>query len=175
MGICIFDLMLKRSIYWLSFVLMACQKNIPKGSISTSSGTASITINFKAHLPELVKIPLSFYDKMEIDEWEKLTRWCDQFEDISKMNNKGVGVFINGLEFQTRVFYKSQFPEIFDIYPVRSRLKVVQMQAQKAKFYAATEQYNKLNGALDTLYQHYNSFLNRILSMADETSLEVTR
>ena len=165
--------MLKRSTCWLYLLLISCQSAPQKMLVDQPSITETITIDYQKSIPELVKVPDSFYEKMEMDEWEKLTRWCGQFEDLSKMNSKGIGLFINGLSFQTRVFYKSDFPEVFDIYPVRSRLKVILMQAQKAKFYAETEQYDKLDGALDTLYQHYNTFLRRILSMAEETSLEV--
>lgn len=156
---------------WLVFFLVSCQSPPASQLTVVSTPSSTLSIDFKKSLPKLVEVPANFYSNLEIEEWKQLNRWCSQFEDLSKMNSKGMGVFLSGLEFQTRVFSNSKFPEIFDIYPVRSRLKVVQMQAQKAKFYAATEQYEKLDGALDTLYRHYNSFLNRILSIAKETPL----
>ena len=87
--------------------------------------------------------------------------------------NHGVSSFLEALEVQTKTFYKTKFPPKFEIYPVRSRLKVVLMQIQKAKFYASTQQLDRLDPALDTMYIQYNSFLNRIIDLGDELSLEV--
>ena len=47
------------------------------------------------------------------------------------------------------------------------------MQIQKAKFYSSTQQLDRLEPALDTMYIQYNNFLNRIIDLGDELSLEV--
>ena len=125
-------------------------------------------------LPTLVKIPDDLYVKLDIDEWERLTRWTDDFENFTKLDTKGVELFLNGLDFQTRSFYKTKFPKKLEIFPVRSRLKVVLVQVQKAKFYAKTQQMELLTPALDTMYMQYNNFLNRIISIGDEETLETS-
>ena len=123
-------------------------------------------------LPTLVKIPDDLYMKLDIDEWERLTRWTNDFEDFAKLDTKGVELFLNGLDLQTRSFYNTKFPKKLQTFPIRSRLKVVLVHVQKAKFYAKTQQMELLIPALDTMYMQYNNFLNRIISIGDQETLE---
>ena len=156
-------------------LVASCQTKPTVVAVETSAQTKDTTItNHIQKIPTLVKVPESFYTAMKVEEWKKLTRWCKEFEEVSQMDTKGVEVFLGGLNLQTRVLRNSRFPEKFDIPPLHSRLKVVQMQVQKSKFYATSGQREKLSGALDTLYIHYNAFLNRLLSMADEIPVVAT-
>ena len=159
---------------FILFVLVvAC---IPKNqtSVQTKNQTKdTIFFTLSSKPARLVKIPENLYAKLDIDEWEALTRWTDDFEDFTALDTNGVSSFLEALEVQTKTFYKTKFPPKFEIYPVRSRLKVVLMQIQKAKFYASKQQMDRLEPALDTMYIQYNSFLNRIIDLGDELSLEV--
>lgn len=157
----------------LFILVVAC---VPKNqtSIKTKIQTKdTIFLTLSSKPAGLVKVPENLYAKLDIDEWEALTRWTDDFEDFTALDTKGVSSFLEALEVQTKTFYKTKFPPKFEIYPVRSRLKVVLMQIQKAKFYASTQQLDRLDPALDTMYIQYNSFLNRIIDLGDELSLEV--
>lgn len=160
------------SFFVFLFLWQACS---PKKEVKTapiSQTEDSIQQPLSEALPKLVKLPDDLYSKLDMDEWESLTRWMREFEDFSKLDTKGVELFLNGLDLRTRTFSRSDFPEKLDILPVRSRLKVVLMQTQKAKFYAKSQQQEALVSALDTLYMHYNSFLKRIISIGDEESIE---
>ena len=144
-----------------------------KTSIQTKNQTKdTIFFTLSSKPARLVIVPENLYAKLDIDEWEALTRWTDDFEDFTALDTKGVTSFLEALEVQTKTFYKTKFPPEFEIHPVRSRLKVVLMQIQKAKFYASTQQLDRLEPALDTMYFQYNNFLNRIIDLGDEVSLE---
>ena len=154
------------------FSLFACSPKKEVKTIAVTQAEDSIQQPLSQALPKLVQLPGDLYQKLDMDEWESLTRWMREFEDFSKLDTKGVELFLNGLDLRTRTFSRSAFPEKLDIFPVRSRLKVVLMQTQKAKFYAKNQQREELIPALDTLYRHYNSFLNRIISVGEEESIE---
>lgn len=160
-------------LFILFVLIVAC---VPKNQTfikikNQTKDTIFFTLSSKP--ARLVKVPENLYAKLDIDEWEALTRWTDDFEDFTALDTKGVSSFLEALELQTKTFYKTKFPPKFEIYPVRSRLKVVLMQIQKAKFYASIQRLDRLEPALDTMYIQYNSFLNRIIDLGDELSLEV--
>lgn len=159
---------------FILFVLVVACGPKNQTSIKTKNQTKdTIFFTLSSKPARLVTVPENLYTKLDTDEWEALTRWTDDFEDFTALDTNGVSSFLEALEVQTKTFYRTKFPPKFEIYPVRSRLKVVLMQIQKAKFYSSTQQLDRLEPALDTMYIQYNNFLNRIIDLGDELSLEV--
>ena len=59
-------------------------------------------------------------------------------------------------------------PKSFDAAPIISRIKVIQMQVMKCKFYSENQESEKLEMALKNLNQYYNFLLSRMISFAEE-------
>jgi hypothetical protein len=92
-------------------------------------------------------------------------------EDLSKLNPKGVIIFLSELYKITKQLLKSPFPKTFDGLPIYSRIKVVQTQIIKCHFYASNNQSQKLNNSLDELYLEYNILLNRMVSFVEDREI----
>ncbi len=61
-------------------------------------------------------------------------------------------------------------PEKFNSPPIISRIKLIQMQVMKCRFYSENQQNNKLEPALNEMYKYYNSLLKRMISLVEEES-----
>ena len=103
-----------------------------------------------------------------IEDWDNFVRFQNSVEGMAKMNPKSLDVFLNGLSINIRKLEKSDFPEIFDKPQILSRLKLVRMQALKAKYF--TEFYSKdsIKPALNELYLFYNALIERMITITKE-------
>ena len=113
----------------------------------------------------LKSFPENFFKSNGIDDWDSFERFQSSVEGMSKMNPKSLDVFLNGLSINIEKLEKSEFPEIFNKPQILSRLKLLRMQALKAKYF--TEYYTKdsIKPALIELYSYYNSLIERMLSL----------
>ena len=61
-------------------------------------------------------------------------------------------------------------PGGFDTPQIRSRMKVVQMQSQKVKYFTRYFKKDSLIPSLKHLYKQYTSMIDRMLSLKEEES-----
>ena len=140
-------------------------------SIQTKNQTKdTIFFTLSSKPARLVKVPENLYAKLDIDEWEALTRWTDDFEDFTALDTNGVSSFLEALEVQTKTFYKTKFLQ--NLKSILSKTEGC-FDDSKGKILCINIQLDRLEPALDTMYIQYNSFLNRIIDLGDELSLEV--
>ena len=131
----------------------------------------SLFITTPENAVKLTQFTPEFILKNKIDEWSDFILFKESMEDLSKLNPKGVIIFLSELHKITKRLIQSPFPKTFDGLPIYSRIKVVQTQIIKCHFYASNNQSKKLNDSLNELYLEYNILLNRMVSFAEESQI----
>jgi hypothetical protein len=132
-----------------------------------------LTIDAPNRASQLTQLTSEFIEENNIKQWIEFRKFKDAMEDLSQLNPAGIMTFISELYKTTNSLLKSPFPKEFDNLPIYSRIKVVQTQIIKCHFYAANKQNNKLNQSLDKLYVEYNILLKRMISVAEDSIIQL--
>lgn len=153
-------------IFILFFSFFSCRGPVKIDKIEKNNDSIfSIALKEKIILKSF---PENFFKSNGIDDWDSFERFQSSVEGMSKMNPKSLDVFLNGLSINIEKLEKSEFPEIFNKPQILSRLKLLRMQALKAKYF--TEYYTKdsIKPALIELYSYYNSLIDRMITVSKE-------
>lgn len=153
-------------IFILFFSFFSCRGPVKIDKIEKNNDSIfSIALKEKITLKSF---PENFFKSNGIDDWDSFERFQSSVEGMSKMNPKSLDVFLNGLSINIEKLEKSEFPEIFNKPQILSRLKLLRMQALKAKYF--TEYYTKdsIKPALNELYSYYNSLIDRMITVSKE-------
>ena len=153
-------------IFILFFSFFSCRGPVKIDKIEKNNDSIfSIALKEKIILKSF---PENFFKSNGIDDWDSFERFQSSVEGMSKMNPKSLDVFLNGLSINIEKLEKSKFPEIFNKPQILSRLKLLRMQALKAKYF--TEYYTKdsIKPALIELYSYYNSLIERMITISKE-------
>ena len=153
-------------IFILFFSFFSCRGPVKIDKIEKNNDSIfSIALKEKITLKSF---PENFFKSNGIDDWDSFERFQSSVEGMSKMNPKSLDVFLNGLSINIEKLEKSEFPEIFNKPQILSRLKLLRMQALKAKYF--TEYYTKdsIKPALIELYSYYNSLIERLITVSKE-------
>ena len=153
-------------IFILFFSFFSCRGPVKIDKIEKNNDSIfSIALKEKITLKSF---PENFFKLNDIDDWDSFERFQSSVEGMSKMNPKSLDVFLNGLSINIEKLEKSEFPEIFNKPQILSRLKLLRMQALKAKYF--TEYYTKdsIKPALIELYSYYNSLIDRMITVSKE-------
>tara|TARA_Y100000768_G_scaffold80386_1_gene57208 strand:- start:129 stop:614 length:486 start_codon:yes stop_codon:yes gene_type:complete len=153
-------------IFILFFSFFSCKGPVKIDKIENNND--SIFSNALNEKITLKSFPENFFKLNDIDDWDSFERFQSSVEGMSKMNPKSLDVFLNGLSINIEKLEKSKFPEIFNKPQILSRLKLLRMQALKAKYF--TEYYTKdsIKPALIELYSYYNSLIERMITISKE-------
>ena len=153
-------------IFILFFSFFSCRGPVKIDKIEKNNDSIfSIALKEKITLKSF---PENFFKSNGIDDWDSFERFQSSVEGMSKMNPKSLDVFLNGLSINIEKLEKSEFPEIFNKPQILSRLKLLRMQALKAKYF--TEYYTKdsIKPALNELFSYYNSLIERMIAITKE-------
>ena len=160
-----------KNIILLTLLFISCNNNALVKSASENKLIDSLFITTPENAVKLTQFTPDFILKNKIDEWPDFILFKESMEDLSKLNPKGVIIFLSELYNITKQLLQSPFPKTFDGLPVYSRIKVVQTQIIKCHFYASNNQSQKLNNSLDELYLEYNILLSRMVSFVEEREI----
>ena len=160
-----------KNIILLTSLFISCNNNALVKTASENKLIDSLFITTPENAIKLTQFTSDFILKNKIDEWPDFISFKESMEDLSKLNPKGVIIFLSELYKITKQLLQSPFPKTFDGLPVYSRIKVVQTQIIKCHFYASNNQSQKLNNSLDELYLEYNVLLNRMISFVEEREI----
>ena len=160
-----------KNIILLTSLFISCNNNALVKTTSENKLIDSLFITTPENAIKLTQFTSDFILKNKIDEWPDFILFKESMEDLSKLNPKGVIIFLSELYKITKQLLQSPFPKTFDGLPVYSRIKVVQTQIIKCHFYASNNQSQKLNNSLDELYLEYNVLLNRMISFVEEREI----
>tara|TARA_B100001769_G_C21909439_1_gene490770 strand:+ start:42 stop:608 length:567 start_codon:yes stop_codon:yes gene_type:complete len=160
-----------KNITLLTLLFISCNNNALIKDPSADKLIDSLFITTPENAVKLTQFTSDFILKNKIDEWPDFILFKESMEDLSKLNPKGVIIFLSELYKITKQLLQSPFPKTFDGLPVYSRIKVVQTQIIKCHFYASNNQSQKLNNSLDELYLEYNILLSRMVSFVEEREI----
>ena len=154
---------------FLSFI--SCNTN------SSTVGTISTTLQIQeekgkkmtADLP-LVAYPESLLKDYGLDEWEEFRNLYETMERLKSLDLRDVEVNILGLSSRLKDLISKPLPGAFETPQIRSRLKVVQMQTQKSRYFTRHYKEDSLAPSLEALYAHYNALLNRMAVLKEEAN-----
>ena len=165
--------MMKKVVYFI--FLMGCtfsckneatsQMTVSSTTIEESEKSSEMIFNFS-----LTDYPTVFLKEEGLEEWEDFERLHESMARLSELNLRDVDVDLLALSGRLKNFAKKKFPSSLEVPQIRSRLKVVEMQAQKARYFNRHYKKDSLVPSLEKLYTAYNAMLSRMLSLREESS-----
>ncbi len=155
-----------RKFIGLLLIFIACEQRSKPVTSPTVSDTLAIE---QPEFVEIQKLPAQFLADQGIDSWENLNDLQESVEKLSTLNQESISIYLINLRGLTQKMNQNEFPDPFNISPIKSRLKVIQMQADKCLYFTRHYKKDSLSMSLVQLYNHYNAFVARIISASEET------
>ena len=109
-----------------------------------------------------------------LEEWEEFIDLYDSFERLKELDLRDVQVNIIGISARVKKLVSNSLPGGFETPQIRSRLKVVQMQTQKSRYFTKYYKEDSLVPSLKKLYENYNALLERMQVLKQEESTVVS-
>ena len=89
-------------------------------------------------------------------------------ERLKELNFDGIQVDLIALSSHIKKLRSGPLPRELEIPQIKSRLKVVEMQVQKARYFTQHYKADSLIPSLSLLYQYYNGFILRMVALQNE-------
>ena len=96
------------------------------------------------------------------------------FDFYEKIFSEDVEVNIIGLSSLLKDLISGNLPKEFETPQIRSRLKVVKMQAQKSRYFTRHYKKDSLIPSLKAMYGHYNALISRMIILKQEQSAVIS-
>ena len=157
-------------IFLLIPLCFSCISNSSNQTVSATTETLEDETEDLAYNFSLNEYPAAFLKEEQLDEWEDFERLYNSMKRLSELNLNDVQVDLLALSTRIKNISKSKFPGDLEVPQLRSRLKVVEMQAQKARYFTRYYKKDSLVPSIQKLYTAYNAFLSRMLSLKEESS-----
>ena len=116
----------------------------------------------------LIAYPEEFLKANELDEWESFISIYESMTRLNELNVEGIEVDLLALSARVKDMRKNPLPKNLNVPQIRSRLKVVDMQIQKSRYFTRHYKADSLIPSLNLLYEYYNAFVSRMVSLQDE-------
>ncbi len=145
-----------------------CNDNKIKTGLTSSDTTEINLISSNKTSLNLVDYPKEFLQANELDEWEGFENLHESMERLKELNFDGVEVDLLALSSRVKTLRSGPLPQKLEIPQIISRLKVVEMQVQKARYFTQHYKKDSLIPALNLLYDYYNGFVSRMVSLQNE-------
>ena len=154
-------------IFCLFIVFFSCDLSKEENKVENLNNESELItklpkVNF------LKDFSIKFIENNEIDQWTKFISFKESIESISNLDPKGITFYLDELEKKIEELLSSSVPKNFDSPPIISRIKLIQMQVMKSKFYSENQENKKLELALNEMYKYYNALLKRMISFVEE-------
>ncbi len=166
---------LMRFIVFSSLFLIACaeKNNLPDPNASAVEGDNNLGTPLKGEF-ELVAYPDTLLKESGLEEWEHFQSLYESMERLKSLDLRKVEVNILALSSRIKNILDKPIPGGFETPQVRSRLKVVYMQSQKANYFTRHYKNDSLVPALQNLYKNYNALIDRMIIFKQETATVVS-
>ncbi|MGI9541311.1 MAG: hypothetical protein ACR2MI_04570 [Flavobacteriaceae bacterium] len=164
---------MKKNLIFTFLLIALCFSCISNSSNQTVSATTEALEDETEDLVydfSLNEYPAAFLMEEQLDEWEDFERLYNSMKRLSELNLNDVQVDLLALSTRIKNISKSKFPGNLEVPQLRSRLKVVEMQAQKSRYFTRYYKKDSLVPSIEKLYTAYNAFLFRMLSLKEESS-----
>lgn len=164
--------MLNQNTFLLLFVVLfsSCADN-KKIQTTTTSNTTEVTKDTDSLIApnlSLIDYPDAFLIENGIDDWEGLQNLHKSMERIKELNFDGIEVDLIALNSTVKDLRSGPMPRKLEYPQIKSRLKVVEMQVQKTRYFTKHFKTDSLIPALNLLYEYYNGFISRMISLQNE-------
>ena len=157
-------------LFLLLMILQSCNNtdqtvsSSPKVD-SKDSLTLNQVINFN-----LIEYPAVFLKSEGLEEWQDFKKLHESLKRLSNLNLRDVQVDLLSLSGRLKEVSKKTLPGTLEVPQIRSRLKVVEMQAQKSRYFTKYYREDSLIPSLNKLYESYNALLSRMKTLDDENA-----
>jgi hypothetical protein len=145
-----------------------CNDNKIKTGLTPSDTTEMNLISSNKTSLNLVDYPKEFLQANELDELEGFENLHESMERLKELNFDGVEVDLLALSSRVKSLRSGPLPQKLEVPQIISRLKVVEMQVQKARYFTQHYKKDSLIPALNLLYDYYNGFVSRMVSLQNE-------
>tara|TARA_B100000767_G_scaffold108025_1_gene103536 strand:- start:1269 stop:1790 length:522 start_codon:yes stop_codon:yes gene_type:complete len=132
---------------------------------SKDSLTINQVINFN-----LIEYPGVFLKSEGLEEWQDFKKLHESLKRLSDLNLRDVQVDLLALSGRLKEVSKKTLPGTLEVPQIRSRLKVVEMQAQKSRYFTQYYREDSLIPSLNKLYESYNALVSRMTSLKAENA-----
>jgi hypothetical protein len=163
--------MTKKATY---FILLLCISFSCKNKLTLEQTVSSTTIDVQAveQIPKfsLNDYPTAYLQEEGLEDWEDFEKLYQSMARLSELNFEDVEVDLLALTTRVKNISKKQFPGSLDVPQLRSRLKVMEMQVLKSRYFTRHYKKDSLVPSIEKVYEAYNAFLSRMLSLKEESA-----
>ena len=166
--------MTKSNLFFLVCIFLAasCSTN-SQGSGTVSSTTQSPTMEVVEEKPifDLIDYPHAFLEEEGLGEWEDFEKLYQSMENLSQLNFNDIQVDLLALSSRLKKLTDKKLPDNLAVPQIKSRLKVVQMEVMKSRYFTQHYREDSLIPSVERIYKYYNAFVSRMLTLKSETSI----
>jgi hypothetical protein len=155
------------SLILLFTLLFACKNEVQPETTATTIDTITVK-SLGEYKVDLKLFPESFLQEDDLQKWTELIDLQKSMVSLKDLNPKGITVDLLALNTRIKKMEESPFPAPFDTPQIKSRLRLVGMQANKTRYFTNYYTDDSLGPAYQNLYRFYNAFVDRILSLKEE-------
>jgi hypothetical protein len=166
---------MNKLLYFFLLIGLTWSCKDPKSTVDTAPvAQDSLVVTPPVAVEKLIQFSPEFSTRFALEDWKQLMEMKRDFENLKRLNPKGLSLFLRGLERQCTSVLNSDFPPPFNQNAIKSRLRVVLTEVMKAQYLATNKQNDSLKVSLQNMYVAYTAFMERIISAGEAASLNST-
>lgn len=157
-----------RNFFLLLMVIVFSSCNSNKNAITVSQTTELVLDSLSSPKLKLTPYPEEFIEAYELEEWKDFEKLYESMKRLKELNFDGIEVDLIALSFRIKELRSGSLPRKLEVPQIKSRLKVVEMQVQKARYFTKHYKKDSLIPSLILLYEYFNGFVSRMKSLEKE-------
>ena len=157
-----------RNFFLLLMVIVFSSCNSNKNAITVSQTTELVLDSLSSPKLKLIPYPEEFIEAYELEEWKDFEKRYESMERLKELNFDGIEVDLIALSSRIKQLRSGSLPRKLEVPQIKSRLKVVEMQVQKARYFTKHYKKDSLIPSLILLYEYFNGFVSRMKSLEKE-------
>ena len=157
-----------RNFFLLLMVIVFSSCNSNKNAITVSQTTELVLDSLSSPKLKLIPYPEEFIEAYELEEWKDFEKLYESMERLKELNFDGIEVDLIALSSRIKELRSGSLPRKLEVPQIKSRLKVVEMQVQKARYFTKHNKKDSLIPSLILLYEYFNGFVSRMESLEKE-------
>ena len=157
-----------RNFFLLLMVIVFSSCNSNKNAITVSQTTELVLDSLSSPKLKLIPYPEEFIEAYELEEWKDFEKLYESMERLKELNFDGIEVDIIALSSRIKELRSGSLPRKLEVPQIKSRLKVVEMQVQNARYFTKHYKKDSLIPSLILLYEYFNGFVSRMKSLEKE-------
>lgn len=157
-----------RNFFLLLMVIVFSSCNSNKNAITDSQTTELVLDSLGSPKLKLTHYPEEFIEAYELEEWKDFEKLYESMERLKELNFDGIEVDLIALSSRIKELRSGPLPRKLEVPQIKSRIKVVEMQVQKARYFTKHYKKDSLIPSLILLYEYFNGFVSRMESLENE-------